>query len=96
MGKNLPGNEGGPVGSLMGKDPICHVATKSSGPQLLSLDAPEPTRSSKKGRCSEKLTQGEEEQPPVAATGESPHAATETQRGKTLIIQNTSDANLKL
>lgn len=65
-GKNPPANAGDMgFDSLVWEKPVAAEGqNQTPGPQLLSLDAPEPTRRNKKGAAAvEKPTHGEEDCP---------------------------------
>ena len=87
--KNPPANAGD-TGSSPGPG-RSHMPRSNSAraPQLLSLHSGarvpqllEPVLCNKRSHHNEKPAHRSEEEPPLTATRESPHAATETQRGQ--------------
>ena len=90
--KNPPANAGDMVRSLVWEDPTCRGATKPMShnywahvPQLLKSARLEPVLCNKRSHHNEKNTHHNEEQPPLAATRESPCAETKTQCSQKLI-----------
>ena len=79
------------VQALVWEDPTCRGATKPVRLQLLSLCSRarepqllkpahlEPVLHNKRNHCNEKPAHRNEQQPPLAATRESPRAATKNQ-----------------
>ena len=84
--------QGTRVRALVREDPTCRGATKpvhhnywaraarARAPQPLKPVHLEPVLHNKRSHCNEKHARHKEEQPPLAATRESPRAATKTQR----------------
>ena len=84
---HLP-RQGTQVQSLVQEDPTRCKATKpvhnywAHMPQLLKPACLEPVLCNKRSHCNEKPTHRNEEWPPLAATRESPRAATKTQHSQ--------------
>ena len=81
--------QGTQVRALVWEDPTCRRATKpvrhnywARVPQLLKPMRLEPVLRNKRSHRSEKPVHHKEEEPPLAATRESPRAATKTQHSQ--------------
>ena len=78
------GSSPGPGGSHVPRSSWAHapqllsLRSRAREPQLLKPTRLEPVLHNKRGRCSGEPARHNEEWPPLAATRESPHAATKT------------------